>query len=188
MYRIKVVGTYHVATDGDHPQVGVIVLCSGVGSAGMLLIKSILTRPSHVLTDPSIPEIGGDFPLSPPYSIGAQLASLEVLLAGGVIIMDSQMVDPGFVVLQSQAVVVPVSLWVNMSHGAVLEWQGKAPAVRSSVNVYFGQGKEPSESGLMESEHGGLVGASRYMSEWCRQLLQDHRQMVLHRLGGEAAR
>jgi hypothetical protein len=188
LYRVKVVGAHHVSSDGIRHEVGVIVICSGVGSAGMLLIKSILRRPSHVLTDPGIPEIGGDFPLNPPYSIEAQLASLEVVLGGGVIVMDAQMLDPGFLIMQSQARVVPVSLWVNKSHGEVSEWQGKAPAMRSSVNVYFGQGKEPPEAGLIESEHGGLIGASRYMSEWCRQLLQDHRQMVLHRLGGEAAR
>lgn len=188
MFRIKVVGAHHVNADEFQSQTGVMVLCTGVGSAGMLLIKSILTRPSHVLTDPSIPEIGGDFRLNPPYSIDAQLASLGVLLMGGVVVIDSNMVDPGFLALQSKAIVVPASIWVNKPHGEVSEWRGKAPGVRSVVNVYFGEGREPSDSNLGESEHGGVIGASRYMSEWCRQLLQDHRQMVLHRLGGEAAR
>ncbi len=190
---MKVVGAHHVNSPATEPvdilgSRGVVVLCSGLGSAGMLLVKSILIRPSHVLTDPKVPEIGGDFHLNPPYSIDSQLASLEVLVAGGVIVLDSQMVDPGFLVKQSHATVVPVSVWIDDQYGELREWLGKAPAVRSAISVYFGQGKELPAAGLSESGHAGLVGASRYSSEWCRQLLQDHRQMVLHRLGGGAAR
>ena len=188
IYRVKVVGAHHVNPEGGRGSTGVVILCAGLGSAGMLLVKSILTRPSHVLVDPTVPEVGGDFRLNPPYSIDAQLIGLEVLLSGGAIIVDSHMVDPSFLVMQSQATVIPVSVWVEDQHGEVSEWWGKAPAMRSAINVYFGQGNKPSEAQLAEFEHGGLVGASRYVSEWCRQLLQDHRQMVLHRLGGGAAR
>lgn len=193
LYRVKVVGAHYIDSGSlgnmaDTAPRGVVVLCSGLGSAGMLVVKSILTRPSHVLTDPKVPEIGGDFHLIAPYSIDAQLAGLEVLAAGGVIVADSQIVDPGFLVMQSRATVVPVSVWIDAPGGEVSEWLGKAPGMRSAISVYFGQGKVPSESGLSGSEHGGLVGAIRYSSEWCRQLLQDHRQMVLHRLGGGAAR
>ena len=188
IYRVKVVGAHHVNPESDRESAGVVILCSGLGSAGMLLVKSILSRPSNALVEPTVPEVGGDFRLNPPYSIDAQLTGLEVLLAGGAIVVDSHMVDPGFLVMQSQATVIPVSMWVEDQHGEVSEWLGKAPAVRSVINVYFGQGSKPSEAQLAEFEHGGLVGASRYVSEWCRQLLQDHRQMVLHRLGGGAAR
>lgn len=188
IYRVKVVGSHHVNPESDRESTGLVILCSGLGSAGMLLVKSILTRPSHVLVDPTVPEVGGDLPLNPPYSVDAQLVGLEVLLSGGAIIVDSHMVDPSFLVMQSLATVVPVSVWVEDQHGEVSEWWGKAPAMRSAINVYFGQGSKPVEAQLAEFEHGGLVGASRYVSEWCRQLLQDHRQMVLHRLGGGAAR
>lgn len=187
-YRIRVVGAHHVLRESGPDMGGVVVVCSGLGSAGMLLVKSILARPSQVLLGESISVLGGDFQLKPPYCIDAQLASLTVVQSGGVIVLDDQMVDPGFLVMQSQAPVVPVSVWVGSQSEGVSEWLGKAPALRSAISVYFGEGGDSSAGRLTGPAHGGLLGASRFMSEWCRQLLQDHRQMVLHRLGGGASR
>ena len=182
LYRAQVVGLHNVPTNR-----GILVVASGIGSTGLILVKSMLPRPSHALVNAQIPDLGGELPLSAPYSIDSQLEALDVLRGGGAIVCDLHLLDPGFLINESQALVIPVAVWTTSQAGDLSEWSSKVPAVGSAVSVYFGQGKNPSEAGTPESLQGGRVRANRFASEWCRQILQDHRQMVLHRLGGRAA-
>jgi hypothetical protein len=162
-----------------------MVLASGVGVSGLLLVKSILQRPIHLLIPHAYAPISGDIPVSLPYAIDAQLWALEALEQGAAICFDTTVIEPGFLVNQTGTAVVPVSIcWENEGSGQCEVWQGTPPAPRSRVHVYFGNGER---SGAVSPPAAGVVLANRFATERVRQILQDHQQMVLHRLGGRAA-
>lgn len=182
VYRVQVHGAFHVPSAG-----GALLLSSGLGSTGLLLVKSLLNRPAQALVESSIPDLGGDIPIQVPLAIDAQLVAANILSNGGVVLCDRDIVDSGFLIRQSQVPVVPVSVFVDTGHGRVHPWVRQPPALRTRVNVYFGQARLVSDIELPDASQGGEVRVVRYVSEWSRQVVADHQEMVLQRMGGKAA-
>ena len=180
LYRVEVYGAHHVGLDKS-----LIVLASGVGASGLLMIKSVLRRPAHMLIPQLTTTISGDIPIELPYAIDGQLLALQALQQGAAIGLDTEIIEPGFLVNASEATVIPVSMWWENKLTRECEpWDGKPPSLRTQVHVYFGHGEKHD---AVNPPASGISRTNQFATEWCRQVLQDHQEMVLHRLGGRAA-
>jgi hypothetical protein len=177
MYRVDIHGAHNVTKDKS-----LILLTAGVGVSGLMLIKSIVRRPVHLLIPHPSAHISGDIPVTLPYAIEGQLLALDALEQDAAIALDTRSIEPGFLVSSTGASVIPVSIWVeNRLTGEFEPWQGAPPPLRSRVHVYFGQGEIHH---ALNSPASGISRVNHFATEWSRQLIQDHQQMVLRRLGG----
>jgi hypothetical protein len=177
IYRLDIHGSHNVAKDGS-----LILLTAGVGVSGLMLIKSIVRRPVHLLIPHPSAHISGDIPVILPFAIEGQLLALEALRQDAAIALDTKIIEPGFLINSTGASVIPISIWMENRHtGKIEPWQGAPPPLRSRVHVYFGQCERHE---VVNSLALGISRVNQFAAEWSRQLIQDHQQMVLRRLGG----
>ena len=183
-YPIQVHGSHHVPLHEP-----LIVIVDSIDPVGQLLIKSVSPRPLIAFTQIIDTEFTGDIPFQEPFGISAQLDALAALQQGGAILLNMDRIEPGFLVNQSGAVVVAASLWVEHRGDAGFSPWGARPATpRSRVRLYFDQVSTPIVSEVSAPAAGGLVTIDRFVSERCRQILQDHKDLVRQRLGERTAR
>lgn len=184
-YSIEVHGAHHVPLNGP-----LIVLVDSIDPVGQLLIKSLAPRPLSAFTQVINTEAVGDIPLQEPFGIRAQLTALDVVGQGGAILLNTGLVEPGFLVARSAQVgVVPASLWVSdRDGGRFIHWGTRPAPPRSRVRLYFDEVITPIVGEALTVANGALVTVDRFVSEQCRQILQDHHDVVSQRLGERAAR
>lgn len=183
-YSIDVHGSHNVPLHGP-----LIVAVDTIDPIGQALIKSLSPRPLTGFTQILNTEFMGDIPFEAPFGIKAQLDALDALRDGRAILVNTRTIEPGFLLTQSQAGVVPVSLWIeDRGSRRVSQWTSRPALARSRVRLYFGTARTPIVSEDLTPSSSGLVTIDRFASERCRQILQDHYEEVRQRIGERTAR
>lgn len=184
-YSTEVHGAHHVPLHGP-----LIVLVDSIDPVGQLLIKSLAPRPLSAFTQVVNTEVVGDILWQAPYGISAQLTALDALSQGGALLVNTGLVDPGFLVARDPHVgVVPASLWVsNRDGGTFTPWGTRPASPRARVRLYFDKVITPIVGEASAAVDSGIVTIDRFVSEQCRQILHDHHDVVTQRLGERAAR
>lgn len=184
-YSTEVYGAHHVPLHGP-----LIVLVDSIDPVGQLLIKSLAPRPLSGFTQVVNTEVVGDIPWQAPYGINAQLTALDLLGQGNALLLNTSLLDPGFLVARGPQIgVVPASLWVSdRDGGRFTPWTTRPASPRARVRLYFDEVITPIVGEASAAVNDGLVTIDRFVSEQCRQILRDHHNVVMQRLGERAAR